>query len=155
MSFIGFPLNMPYYLLRSLYKMGKRFRKKRSDLSLFHHGLIKIILMHQLQSQNDCWDAFISRNGFANNELGQVDKPVIVDTLVNPTTSSPPLQAHDFPPNNEPSRYPNVIQQDSRSVTHPKDCIKTMKKPTGKKLKGSVDVNFKNKRVGRLISRSI
>ena len=27
MSFIGFPLNMPYYLLISLYKMGKRFRK--------------------------------------------------------------------------------------------------------------------------------
>ena len=27
-------------------------------------------------------------------------------------------------------------------------------KPTGKKHKGSVDVNFKNKRVGRLISRS-
>jgi hypothetical protein len=155
MSFIGFPLNMPYYLLRSLYKMGKRFRKQRSDSSLFHHGLIKIILMHQLQSQNDCWDAFITRNGFGNHELGQVDKPVIVETLVNPTASSPPLQACDFSPNNEPSSYPNVIQQDSRPVTHPKDCTKTVKKPTGKKLKGSVDVNFKNKRVGRLISRCV
>jgi hypothetical protein len=27
MSFIDFPLNMPYFLLRSLYKMGKRFRR--------------------------------------------------------------------------------------------------------------------------------
>jgi hypothetical protein len=60
MSFIGFLLNMPYFLLRSLYKMGKRFRKQRSDSSLFHHGIIKIILVHQLQLQNDCWDAFIS-----------------------------------------------------------------------------------------------
>jgi hypothetical protein len=54
-----------------------------------------------------------------------------------------------------PSSYPKVIQQDSRPVTHPKDCTKTVKKPTGKKLKGSVDVNFKNKRAGRLISRSV
>ena len=27
MSFMVFPLNMPYYLLRSLYKMGKRYKK--------------------------------------------------------------------------------------------------------------------------------
>jgi hypothetical protein len=28
MIFMGFPLNMLYYLLRSLYKMGKRYRKQ-------------------------------------------------------------------------------------------------------------------------------
>jgi len=111
--------------------------------------------MHQLQSQNDCWDAFITRNGFGNHELGQVDKLVIVETLMNPTTSSPPLQACDFPLNNEPLSYPKVIQQDSRPVMHPSDCTKTVKKPTGKKLKGSADVNFKNKRAGQLISRCV
>jgi hypothetical protein len=152
MIFIGFSLNMPYFLLRSLYKMGKRFRKQRSDSSLFHHGLIKIILVHQLQSQNDCWDSFIIRNGFGDHELGQVDKPVIVETLVNPMASSPPLQTCDFSPNNEPSSYPNVIQQDNRPVSDPKSCTKTVMKPTGKKHKGNVDVNFKNKRAGRLIS---
>jgi hypothetical protein len=110
MSFIGFSLNMPYYLLISLYKMGKRFRKQRSDSSMFHHGLIKIILMHQLQSQNDFWDSFIAPNGFGNPELGEIDKPVIEETLVNQTTSSQPLQACDFSINNEPSSYPNVIQ---------------------------------------------
>jgi hypothetical protein len=51
--FIGFPLNMSYYLLRSLYKMGKRYKKQRSDSSLFHHGLVKILLIHKLESQND------------------------------------------------------------------------------------------------------
>jgi hypothetical protein len=85
--------------------------------------------------------------------LGQVEKSVIVETLVNPTASSPSLQAYDFFPNNEPSNYPNFILQDNRPVTHPKNCTKTVKKPTGKKLKGNVDVNFKNKRVGRLISQ--
>jgi hypothetical protein len=57
--------------------MGKRFRRQRSDSSLFHHGLIKIILEHQLQLHNDCWDAFVLQNGFGNSELGQVDKSVI------------------------------------------------------------------------------
>ena len=28
MIFMGFPLNMPYYLLRGLYKMAKRYRKQ-------------------------------------------------------------------------------------------------------------------------------
>jgi hypothetical protein len=60
MSFMGFPLNMPYYLLKSLYKMGKRYKKQRSDSSLFHHDVIKIILIYQLDSQNDCWDSFIT-----------------------------------------------------------------------------------------------
>jgi hypothetical protein len=76
-----------------------------------------------------------------------------VETLLNPTTSSPPLQDYVFSPNNEPSSYPNVIQQDSQSGSHPKDSTKTIKKPTGKKLRGSVDLNFKNKRAGHLISR--
>ena len=60
-----------------------------SDLILFHHGLIKIILVHQLQLYNDCWDAFVLRNGFGNSELGQVDKLVVIETLVKPTASPP------------------------------------------------------------------
>jgi hypothetical protein len=153
MSFIGFPLNMPYFLLRSLYKMGKRFRRKRYNSSLFHHGLIKIILVHQLQLHNDYWDAFFLRNGFGNSELGQVDKPIVIETLVKPTASSPPLLPCDPTPNIEPSTYPDVTQPDNQLGSHPKSCTKTVKKPIGKKPKGSVDVDYKNKRVGRLISR--
>jgi len=82
--------------------MGKRFRIKKSDSSLFHHGLIKIVIVHQLQLNNDCWDAFVLRNGFGNSELGQVDKPVITETLVKPTTSHPPLLPYDLALNNEP-----------------------------------------------------
>jgi hypothetical protein len=92
---------------------------------------------------------------FGNHELGQVDKPIIVETLVKPTASPPPLLPCDLAPNNEPLTYPDVTQPDNQLGSHPKSCTKTVKKPTGKKLKGSVDVNFKNKRVGRLISRSV
>ena len=84
--------------------------------------------------------------------MGEVDKPVVEETLVNQTATLPPLQACDFSPNSEPSSYPKFIQQDIQPVTHPKDYIKIARKSTGKKFKNNVDVNFKNKRAGRLIS---
>jgi hypothetical protein len=155
MSFMDFPLNMPYYLLRSLYKMGKRYKKHRSDSSLFHHGLVKILLIHQLESQNDSWDSFITRNGYGNPDMGEVDKLVVEETLVHPTTSLSPPQTCVSSPNNEPLIDPKVIQQACQQITHPNDCVKNVKKPTGKRSKGNIDINFKNKRVGRLISRRL
>jgi hypothetical protein len=35
MNFIDYPLNMPHYLLHSLYKMSKRFKHEKADSSLF------------------------------------------------------------------------------------------------------------------------
>jgi hypothetical protein len=72
---------------------------------------------------------------------------------VNTTASSPPLLPYDPAPNIEPSTYLDVTQLDNQPGSHPKSCTKTTKKPTGKKLKGSVDVNYKNKRPGHCISR--
>jgi hypothetical protein len=85
--------------------------------------------------------------------LGQVDKLVITETLVKPTTSPPPLLPCDPVSNLEPSTYPDVAQPDTQSNSYPESCTKTVKKPTGKKLKGRVDVNYKNKRVARWISQ--
>jgi hypothetical protein len=105
MSFIDFPLNMPHFLLRSLYKMAKRFKREKADSSLFHHCLIKIIVIHQLKVNGDCWDAFLLRNGFASPEIGQVDKTVVTETLVGPVIPPPMLF-----PSVEPSTYPNPTQ---------------------------------------------
>jgi hypothetical protein len=82
MNFIGFQLNMPYYLWRSLYKMAKRYKRQQLDSSLFHHGLIKILLVHQLKLQHDDWNAFLARNGFVDSNAVEVDKPVIEETIV-------------------------------------------------------------------------
>jgi hypothetical protein len=50
MLFIGFELNMSFYLLMSLYKMSKCYKRQsmNSLSSLFHHGLIKILLVSHL-----------------------------------------------------------------------------------------------------------
>jgi hypothetical protein len=153
MSFIDFPLNMPYFLLRSLYKMAKRFKRQKSDSSLFHHCLIKIIIIHQFKLNNDCWDAFLLRNGFGSSELGQVDKPIVTETLVKPTISPPSILPCDPISNLEPSTYPDSTQPDTLPDLYPKGCVNTVKKSTRKKCKGSADVNYKNKKAARWVSR--
>jgi hypothetical protein len=73
---------MPYYLWRRLYKMAKRYKRQRLNSSPFHHGMIKILLVHQLNLQNDDWNSFLTRNGFANYNTVEVDKPMIEETIV-------------------------------------------------------------------------
>jgi hypothetical protein len=148
MSFIDFPLNMPYFLLRSLYKMAKRFKREKADSSLFHHCLIKIIMVHQLKLNGDCWDAFLLRNGFASPEIGQVDKSVVTETLVGPVIPPPSLF-----PSVEPSTYPNTTQPDTLPDSCPKDGGKPVKKSAKKKGKGNSDINYKGKKAARWVSR--
>jgi len=44
------PLNMPFYLLKSLTKMDSKVQAKpqTTSNSLFHHGLIKLIVLEEL-----------------------------------------------------------------------------------------------------------
>jgi hypothetical protein len=148
MNFIDFPLNMPHYLLRSLYKMAKRFKREKADSSLFHHCLIKIVIVHHLRLSGDCWEVFLLRNGFATPECGQVDKTVVTETLVGPVVPPPTLL-----PTVEPSTYPNADLPDTLPDPCSKDNAKTVKRPARKKGKGNTDVNSKGKKAARWVSR--
>jgi hypothetical protein len=128
MNFIDFPLNMPHYLLRSLYKMAKRFKREKADSSLFHHCLIKIIIVHHLRLSGDCWQAFLLRNGFATPECVQVDKTVVTETLVGPVVPPPTLL-----PAVKPSTYPNADLPDTMPNSCSKDNAKTVKRPARKR----------------------
>ena len=80
---------------------------------------------------------------------------MVNETLVHPMAPLSPPQTCVSSPNNEPLIDPKVIQQASQQLTHPKDYVKIVKKPTGKRFKSNIDINFKNKRDGRLISWSL
>jgi hypothetical protein len=147
MSFIDFPLNVPYFLLRSLYKMAKHFKREKDDSSLFHHCLIKIIMVHQLKLNGDCWDTFLLRNGFASLEIGQVDKSVVTETLVDPV-----IPPYSLFPSAEPSTYPNTTQPDTLPDSYPKDGGKPVKKSAKKKCKGNNDINYKGKKAAHWVS---
>ena len=45
--------------------------------SVFHHGLIKLIICTVLQKKNRSWDHFLFWSGFANEQDNQVKKRVI------------------------------------------------------------------------------
>jgi len=143
MNFIGYPLNMHFYFQRSLYKMSKRFKREKADSILFHHGLIKLIVTHQLSLHGDSWWAFIARNGFDDTEPVQIDKPVVNETKVEP-----PVPFHVLLPSPNPLVDPDIDLPDV--IT---DKAEAIKNPMSKKVRGNPTVNGKGKKNAWLISR--
>jgi len=41
-----------------------QLRKEACETSLFHHGLVKLIVLHELQRVGRDWDTFIFMSGF-------------------------------------------------------------------------------------------
>jgi hypothetical protein len=167
MHFIGFQLNMPFYLLRSLYKMSKRYKRQNLDSSLFHHGLIKLLLVHHLKLLGDDWDAFVTRNGFVTVnpvETPVVDKPMLEKPLF--PSSDRPVFLCENPCERAMPDQSVCEQQDVSSklvkipeceqVVDPNLNIKSTSGNPSKQSKKNQDMRgFNNKRVGRLISRSL
>jgi hypothetical protein len=77
MVFMGYHLNMPYYLHRSLFKMSNKYKRNQDDRSPFHYGLVKIIVVCHLGLHGDCWSNFLTRNDFEDSNPPQVDKPMV------------------------------------------------------------------------------
>jgi hypothetical protein len=148
MNFIGYPLNMPHYLLRSLYKMYKRFKREKADRILFHHGLIKVLVVHHLSLSGDSWQAFLTRNGFSTPEYVQVDKVVVSETLAGPAV---PL--HILLPPIKPSDCPDIDLPDTIANPCTKDKTEAVKKLVRKKGRSDTTVNSKGKKNTRWISR--
>jgi hypothetical protein len=143
MNFMGYPLSMPHYLLHSLYKMSKRFKHEKVDSSLFHHGLIRLIVLHHLNLHDDNWQAFLSRNGFVDSESVQIDKSVVNETMVGP-----PVPFHILLPPSKPSVCPDINLPDI--IT---DKTEAVKKPVSSRVKGNPTVDSKGKKNAQLISR--
>jgi hypothetical protein len=140
MVFMGYQLNMPHYLHRSLFKMSKKYKRNQADSSLFHYGLVKIIVVCHLSLRGDCWSNFIAWNDFEDSNPPQVDKPVVSEVKgVTPVPYSILL----------PKPLPDPPIDLPHSVTKGVETVK----PLGKKLKVKPIVNTKGKINARLISR--
>lgn len=57
----GRHLNIPYFLRLSLHKMAKRIQSysKKPETALYHHSLIKILLVAELKKQKRSWEDFL------------------------------------------------------------------------------------------------
>jgi hypothetical protein len=117
------PLNFPFYFLKSLEKMSSQVRKNVTNPhnSLFHHGLIKLLVLTELEKQGKNWDAFIYQ--FANPHLTVKTgkKPLSLKTISPSKPHSP--------------RTPNSLAQ---TLSLPEQYQKLVDIPTsssGKKTK--------------------
>jgi hypothetical protein len=56
-----YAMNIPFYLLRSMGKMSDRVQAKSKavDTSVFHSGLIRMLVMEELKKRNIPWEQFI------------------------------------------------------------------------------------------------
>ena len=59
-------MNLPYFLLNSLKKMATNVHNKVQCIenTMYHHGLVKILVEFHLRSTGDDWESFLIRNHF-------------------------------------------------------------------------------------------
>lgn len=59
-------IDLPFYLFCNLSKMCDKvqLRKETCETSLFHHGLVKLMVLHELQKIGRDWDTFIFMSSF-------------------------------------------------------------------------------------------
>jgi hypothetical protein len=136
MVFMGFELSMPHYLHRSLFKMARKYKRSQADTSLFHVGLIKMLVVYELGLRQDSWHDFLNRNGFEESNPSQVDKPVVSESKSTPVPYSVLL----------PEPKPDSPVNSPMAVTK-------VAKPLTTKARAKTAANAKNKKNARMISR--
>jgi hypothetical protein len=176
---------MSFYLLMSLYKMSKCYKRQGlNPLSiLFYHGIIRIFLVSHLSQVGDTWESFLSQNNFSQPEC-TMNSPINVNPISdNPVTESQGFDSHNdceiiepiYVPMQTPiGKKPRCVFFPRKSLEQVVDVLKeriypthaiesnqgfsdkpTVKKNRNSKKQESLDSNFINKRSGRLISRSL
>jgi hypothetical protein len=93
MIFLGFKLNIPFYLLMSLRKMSKRYQRQNLNplSSLFHHVLIRIMFLSHLAQIENTWEDFLCQNNFALPE-STMDSPLHSNSNPNPCNPMTKIQ---------------------------------------------------------------
>lgn len=73
----GNEINLPYFLLNSLRKMSRNVQKKIQfiETTMYHHGLIKMIIGFHLKGLGDDCENFLIRNHFRKKKK---NKPIVV-----------------------------------------------------------------------------
>jgi hypothetical protein len=134
MVFMGFELSLPHYLHRSLFKMAKKYKGSQADTSLFHVGLIKILVVYELGLRRDSWPDFLNRNGFEESNPPPIDKPKVS------MSKNTPVPYNVLLPKPEPNPFANSPM-----------AVTKVAKPITTKAREKTAV--RNKKNARMISR--
>lgn len=115
-------LNIPYYLFQSIDKIEYIFKKieyEHQMKSIFHHSLIKIIVLYHLNELNIAWSTFIANPIFTDPSIHNVKN---VPSSSHPSTCIPPSRPIDhsssldqsLSPSPPPSPFHEHIESPSR-----------------------------------------
>jgi hypothetical protein len=112
MAFLGFELNFPHYLYKRLSKMDKFYQRGFGNpkRSLFHYGLICMIVEFQLTQLGFSWEEFLCKYGFDQTQI-----PEVTDK-----SSSDPLFICEHYPQDQSEVNFSVIFHDSNLKPSPK-----------------------------------
>jgi hypothetical protein len=122
------PLNFPFYFLKSLEKMSSQVRKNVANPhnSLFHHGLIKLLVITELTKQGKTWDEFLYQ--FSNPHLTVKTSKKSID-LGTVTPSKP----HSPKTPNPPTQTISLSEQKAKKI------VDSPAASSGKKTKNPID----------------
>lgn len=124
MVFFVFKLNLPFYLHKGLSKMANFYHGKQEKLerSLFHHGLIFILVRNNFFKSRDSWDSFLHQNCFEKPHA--IDRkelpPRVLPSFwaVNPKPSMSHVQDNSCPHNPFHSDESNLCDETMFKTTN-------------------------------------
>jgi hypothetical protein len=114
--------------------MSKKYKRNQVDSSLFHYGLVKLIVVCHFSLHGDCWSNFVTRNGFGDLKLTQVNKLVVSEVKVLPSVPYHTLLPK--PLADLPTDLPHTVTEGVETV-----------KPMGKEPKANLTETLKGKRM--------
>ena len=69
-------MNLPLFFFKSLQKMSIRVKENQDHTkqSMFHHGLINLVICTVLRNKEKTWDYFLFWSGFQTEKEDQTQK---------------------------------------------------------------------------------
>ena len=95
-------LNFPCYFWKSLSKMASQVRKnlEHPTHSLYHHGLIKMLVLAELKKQEWVWEQFVYElsNSHLKSSLGnELGEPCIPDLVDKSSSANNSVHQNNYP----------------------------------------------------------
>ena len=124
---------MPYFLLQSLTKMSKTIQKQKSneDKSLYHFGLIKILIEFELQGRGKTWKEFLISNQIKEDEQEQQQERT--DFMLDIDKEIPECKSSNVPQPSSGVRTRRMRQETAKKIE--KDKIFTTYKRRSRRIK--------------------
>jgi hypothetical protein len=113
-------MNIPFYLFRSMGKMADRVqaKSKAMDTSVFHSGLIKMLVMEDMKKINLSWEQFMVSSNLqlhiTSTPQSRMQSPLPASIVSQEETS----KERKRKPTTQDKETPKEVEEEEREVHH-------------------------------------